>query len=82
MAFPIVFNSIIVTGQETNGTVSIGENQQDGWSAHAKQNVGAGMFFGINNTPFPVTYIFDSDMIDAPMSDNDLIPAGPQLQSL
>lgn len=75
MAFPIIFNAIIVNGQETNGTVSIGENQQDGWSAHAKQNIGIGMLFGLNNTLNILNIINDNDIIDAPISDNDIVPS-------
>lgn len=75
MSFPIIFNSIIVNGQETNSTVSVGQNQQDGWAAHCKQNVGVGMLFGLNNTINTLNVINDCDLLDAPISDNDIIPS-------
>lgn len=81
MSINIGFNSINVNGQNRNGAVSIGETIQSGWSAHAKQNIGQGVFFGINNTFGFVSNIVDPDAIDAPIMDND-VPASAQGQSL
>lgn len=72
MAISIVFNSINVAGQKTNATVSVGEVMQSGWSAHAKQNIGQGILFGINNTGTFASNIIDNDAVDAPIYDHDV----------
>lgn len=71
MAISILFNQINVAGQQRNGTVSVGEVLQSGWSAHAKQNLGQGMLSGINNTAGFFSNIIDPDVIDSPILDND-----------
>lgn len=81
MGFPIIFNTIIVNGQSSGGAVSIGENQQNGWSAHSKQNTSVGFLFGLNYTLNSLNYIIDNDYIDAPINDNDM-PNSAQGQAL
>ncbi|MFC5451068.1 hypothetical protein [Paenibacillus aestuarii] len=71
MALSILFNMINVAGQQRNGTVSVGEIVQSGWSAHEKQNIGQGMLFGVNNSLGIITNIMDNDLIDSPIVDDD-----------
>jgi hypothetical protein len=81
MAFPIIFNMINVNGQNGNGVVAVGENQQNGWAAHSKQNMGVSMLFGVNYTLNNLTYIMDNDYIDAPITDNGM-PISAQGQAI
>jgi len=76
VAIPIIFNSINVNTQDTDAAISIGENQQTDWDAHAKNNFGNGMFFGWNITLNSLNYIFDPDVSDTPIIDNDVVPSG------
>lgn len=73
MAVPIIFNAININGQYTNTTVSIGENAQPGWSAHSKNNFGVGTVMGINLVITPISNVLDPDVIDAPITDPDII---------
>lgn len=75
MAFPIVFNSINVNGQYTNGTVSIGENLQSGWSGNSKNNFGVGPTFGMNFITMPVNFINDTDLLDSLINNPYNLPA-------
>ncbi len=81
MSVNISFGTINVNAQDTNATVSIGENSQGGWSAHSKNNFGNGMLFGINNSANMINNIFDNDAVDSPITDNDGIQPN-QNQSL
>lgn len=75
MAVTISFVAINVNSQETNATVSIGENSQAAWTSHNKQNFGNGMFFGNTLTPNNWILISDNDVIDMPVNDNDITPS-------
>lgn len=81
MAFPIIFNMINVNGQNGNGLVSIGQNQQNGWAAHSKQNMGVSMLWGVNYTVNNWSYILDNDVIDSPITDNG-VPISAQVDAI
>lgn len=81
MALPIIFNMININTAQTNGTVSIGENLQSQWSSHSKQNFGLGYLFGANFNLNTFDIIFDNDITDAIIFDNDFSIAG-QSQAL
>lgn len=81
MAISILFNMINVGAQQRNGTVSVGEIIQSGWTAHAKQNQGQAGIFGISSTVNFGSIIIDNDLIDSPIFDNDATPSA-QAQAL
>jgi ABC-type branched-subunit amino acid transport system ATPase component len=81
VAISIIFNAINVNGQETNGTVSIGEVSQSAWSAHSKQNMGIAMTFGLTWTIRDVSVIFDRDVIDMPVNNTE-VPITSQVQGV
>lgn len=81
MAISIIFNMINVNTPQTNGAIAIGENLMAQWSANAKLNSGMGFLFGINYTLNAFDGIMDSDIVDAPIFDNDFSAAG-QAQAL
>lgn len=76
----ISFGSINVNAQNTNSTVSIGEASQAGWSAHSKNNFGNGMLFGWNNSFNMINNIFDNDVIDSPIIDDDAVGSAQNQQ--
>ncbi|WP_085524354.1 spore germination protein [Tuberibacillus sp. Marseille-P3662] len=73
MAVPISFNSINVNTLDTDSSISVGENQQNNWSAHSKNNFGNGMFFGWNVTSNSVNNVYDPDVADIPIHDGDVV---------
>lgn len=73
MSVNITFLTLNVDGQYRNSTISIGEANQGGWSAHKKRNGGNGMLFGWNNSVNMLNYIADNDPIDAPIIDRDFV---------
>ncbi|GGH88160.1 hypothetical protein JOD43_000631 [Pullulanibacillus pueri] len=80
MAVNINFAAINVNAINRDSSVSIGENNQPGWSSHSKNNYGDGLLFGINLIN-QMNNIMDNDVIDAPINDQDGIP-GNQNQTL
>jgi len=74
MAISINFVSIVINSQNTNSTVSLGENAQSAWNAHQKKNFGNGMYFGNTASPNNIINILDNDIIDMPVQDNDIAP--------
>jgi hypothetical protein len=56
-----------------NSTISVGENRQQGWSAHSKANHGAGVAETINSQ-HSINYIHDDDYIDAPIQSGRFDP--------
>ncbi|MBM7643861.1 hypothetical protein JOD45_000052 [Scopulibacillus daqui] len=75
MAVNINFGAINVNAMTRDGTVSVGENNQTGWSAHGKQNIGNGFFYGMNFTTNSMNNIIDNDIVDDPVNDQDGIPS-------
>lgn len=73
--------AINVNALSTNAMITIGENSQSNWSTHSKNNYGQGQGFGMNWMLAPVSFIFDNDFIDTPISDPDVAFA-PQGQTL
>lgn len=58
---------INVNGMAANAAVAVGEVEQTGWSSHSKRNAGVGGSKGINITRDGKSYVFDGDIIDAPI---------------
>jgi hypothetical protein len=81
MAISINFVSIVVNSQNTNAAVSIGENSQSNWNSHQKQNFGTGQAVGNTAEVNMIINVIDNDVIDMPVSDNDIVPTN-QNQSL
>lgn len=81
MAIAINFVSIVVNSQNTNAAVAVGENTQSSWNSHQKQNFGTGQAVGNTAEVNMIINIVDNDVIDMPVSDNDLVPTN-QNQSL
>jgi hypothetical protein len=81
VAIAINFAAINVNAMNRDTTISIGENNQPGWSAHSKNNFGNGNFFGAFFAANQFNNILDSDVVDSPMFDMDGIP-GNQNQTL
>ncbi|GGE49784.1 hypothetical protein GCM10011391_30690 [Pullulanibacillus camelliae] len=80
MAVNINFAAINVNALNRDSSISIGENNQPGWSAHSKNNLGAGLLQGFNVVN-QVSNILDNDVVDSPINDQDGIP-GNQNQTL
>lgn len=75
MAGAIIFNSILINGQETLGGVFVGETTASGWTSHNKNQLSIGQLFtgfGAGNL-FPANYflISDNDVIDTAIADPD-----------
>ncbi|KEF37283.1 Spore germination protein gerPA/gerPF [Schinkia azotoformans MEV2011] len=81
MAIAINFVSIVINSQNTNAAVAIGENLQSSWNSHQKQNFGTGQAIGNTAEINMIINIVDNDVIDMPVSDNDLVPSN-QTQAL
>lgn len=60
---------------EANSSISIGDNRQQGWSAHAKANSGQGQAHTIHSKQ-NINYVHDNDVIDSPV-DNQSREARP-----
>ncbi|MCM3768482.1 hypothetical protein [Neobacillus niacini] len=81
MAIPIAIGAINVNHQDTNSSISVGENQLTGWSAHRKTNNGFAQQSGIITNTLNYTIIIDNDLSDGNILDPDFIP-GAQAQVL
>jgi hypothetical protein len=66
----ICFNEINANSLSSNATISVGNMQQPGWSAHGKNNAGVGGSTGILASKHNSSAIFDNDYIDAPIKSN------------
>jgi hypothetical protein len=71
----IDFNEINVNALDTNATISVGDNSQNGWDTHSKNNFGQGTFYGNNLAPNNKNFISDNDLIDTPINDQDYKPS-------
>ena len=76
-----MFGAININSQTTNCVVSIGENLLTGWAAHRKTNNGIAAQVGTFISTANPAFIYDFDLIDGQMNDQDLTP-GVQNQSL
>ncbi|WP_078597581.1 hypothetical protein [Evansella clarkii] len=81
MAVVINFLAINVNSQSNGAGVFVGINNTVGWDSHAKFSMGNGQYLGINGTANNVNILLDSDIIDAPVFDQDIKP-GLQNQQL
>ncbi len=53
--------------------IFIGDNMQHGWDSHGKTNAGFGAVVGDGNQLLVwMSQLFDSDLIDVPIFDNDI----------
>ncbi|WP_077613929.1 hypothetical protein [Caenibacillus caldisaponilyticus] len=64
----IHFRDINVNSLDRSASVSVGETDQNGWSAHGKSNTGLGSQTGIQYTLHNQTVIQDNDAVDAPIT--------------
>lgn len=71
----ICFDRIDVNVIDTNSTISLGQNSQPAWDSHTKDNLGSGAFHGNNLVTGNVSTIFDNDIIDSPINDQDFKPS-------
>ncbi|QQZ08451.1 hypothetical protein [Heyndrickxia vini] len=75
MAIPFAIGAINVNSQNTNSTISVGQNQLPGWAAHRKINNGlgfqAGIFFNMANG----TVVIDTDVLDGQMNNANISPS-------
>lgn len=62
---------INVNGMATNAALAVGEVEQTGWSSHSKRNAGVGGSKGINIARHGKSYVFDGDVVDAPIKHNN-----------
>lgn len=68
------FERMYVNSIANAGGVFVGANTQHGWSSHEKENEGLGIIFGnLNSIHENINVLLDNDMIDAPITDPDLI---------
>lgn len=74
MAVTVVLNAINVNGQYTQGLVAVGENAQVGWSSHGHNNFNSGPLMGMSIIFNPFNFMFDPDIFENPISDNDNFP--------
>lgn len=81
MAIPLAIGAINIAMQNTNSSVSVGQNLQSGWSAHRKTNNGAGNQSGLFSNIGNLTIIIDNDLNDGNIFDPDIY-TGAQGQAL
>jgi hypothetical protein len=75
MAIAINFVAINVNSVNRDGTISVGENNQPGWSTHGKTMFGNCQVFGVSLATNIINNMFDSDFLDSPINDQDIIPS-------
>lgn len=75
MAFSVNFVAINVYTINRDATVSVGEVNQPGWNANGKSMFGNAQVFGISLNANIFNNFMDQDIIDSPISDQDLIPS-------
>ncbi|MBL5768695.1 hypothetical protein MXL46_20570 [Heyndrickxia sporothermodurans] len=75
MAIPFAIGSINVNSQNTNATISIGQNQLPGWAAHRKTNNGQGIQAGLFLNTANGTVIIDTDLLDGQMNNANITPS-------
>ena len=81
LTIPFTIGAINVNSQNTNAAISVGENQLTGWASHRKTNNGVGIQVGPFANMGNVSFIYDTDVVDGQMNDQDLTP-GVQSQLL
>lgn len=60
----VVFNSINVQSIYTNAGIFVGDNRQNFWSSHTKDNHASGKIHGRNFLYKPFNLIIDNDLFD------------------
>ncbi|WP_078597585.1 hypothetical protein [Evansella clarkii] len=68
------FEALNVTAITNGSAISVGENNQDAWSAHGKRNNGNGVVTGSNALANSFNIVEDNDIIDSPINDQDYKP--------
>ncbi|MEB3101073.1 hypothetical protein [Ferviditalea candida] len=74
MVVTINLAAVNINAQNTNTTLSVGENAMAAWMSHNKQNYGNGQYMGNQVTPNNLIVIADNDVVDMPVNDNDNAP--------
>lgn len=70
----ITYHTIQVTSAASNAGVFNGINTQFGWSTHSKANTALGTVAGSHNkTPKNANLLWDTDIIDAIINDQDVM---------
>lgn len=71
----IIFNCIAVNGLQSNAGIMVGDNVSSGWDSNSKNQMSIGLVFGAGNLfPANVDIIYDNDIVDVPIVDQDLQP--------
>jgi hypothetical protein len=66
--------AINVNALNRGSSIAVGENSQPGWTQNGKTNIGDGQVFGSNIQTGIVMNLFDNDIIDNPITENQ--PSG------
>lgn len=75
MPLAFTLGAINVNSINTNSTISVGENQLPGWTAHRKINNGVGFFAGNVLITGNATFINDPDGVDGLMTSQNISPS-------
>ncbi|MBU9712321.1 hypothetical protein [Evansella tamaricis] len=74
MAIAVNFAAVNINSQSNNTGLFAGNNNTVGWDGHVKFTYGNGQYLGINATANNVNVVGDTDLIDAPIMDQDIKP--------
>ncbi|MDQ0253587.1 hypothetical protein J2S74_000959 [Evansella vedderi] len=74
MALAINFAAVNINAQSNSTGLFVGSNNQVGWDGHQKFSYGSGQFLGINGSANNINIVADTDVIDAPINDQDIKP--------
>jgi len=73
MTVAISIGFMKVGAMQSDVGVFFGQNMQNGWDSHSKSNIAGGSSAGDHNVlPTVVNYVFDPDIIDVPINDQDI----------
>jgi len=73
VAVAIQIGFMKVGAMQSDAGVFFGQNIQNGWDSHSKQNTAGGSVSGDYNVlPTLMNYVYDPDFIDVPINDQDI----------
>ncbi|TCP31557.1 hypothetical protein EV207_10246 [Scopulibacillus darangshiensis] len=72
----ININAINVSQLSTNSIIGNGENLQFGWSSHQKRMYSVYNVGQFSLVPYNLNLIYDTDLVDVPINDQDLMGGG------
>jgi hypothetical protein len=70
----INFDKIDVNALDTQSLIAVGHNSQSAWDSHSKDNHGLGTLYGQPSLTKNTSTIHDNDIIDAPITAQDIKP--------